>query len=189
MTTSSAATIPAPSTDSKHLVESGQRYYVPNYKPREMILDRGKNARLWDKDGNEYVDLGSGIAVCSLGHANPDLIAALTEQANKLWHTSNIFFTEPPIRLAEALVSATKFAKRVYFCNSGTEANEAAIKLVRKYASSKGRPPEKREIITFTGSFHGRTLAAVTATAQPKYQEGYEPLPGGFTYVAFNDFD
>lgn len=189
MTSSTTATIHAPSSDSKHLVENGQRYYVPNYKPREMILDRGKNARLWDKDGNEYIDLGSGIAVCSLGHANPDLIAALTEQANKLWHTSNIFFTEPPIRLAEALVSATKFARRVYFCNSGTEANEAAIKLVRKYASSKGRPPEKREIITFTGSFHGRTLAAVTATAQPKYQEGYEPLPGGFTYVAFNDFD
>lgn len=187
--TATVAPLKAPSSESQKLVKTGQTYYVPNYKPREMILDHGKNARIWDLDGNEYIDLGSGIAVCSLGHADPDLIAAMTEQANKLWHTSNIFFTEPPIRLAEALVNATKFARRVYFCNSGTEANEAAIKLVRKYASSKGRPAERREIITFTGSFHGRTLAAVTATAQPKYQEGYEPLPGGFSYVAFNDFD
>jgi acetylornithine/N-succinyldiaminopimelate aminotransferase len=154
-----------------------------------MILDKGKGARIWDADGNEFIDLGGGIAVCSLGHADPDLIKALTDQAQKLWHTSNIFFTEPPVRLAEELVEASGFAKRVYFCNSGTEANEAAIKLVRKYAANNGRPPEKREIITFTGSFHGRTLAAVTATAQPKYQEGYEPLPGGFTYLPFNDFD
>lgn len=177
------------SSASKTLVQTGQNYYVQNYKPREMILDHGKNARIWDLDGNDYIDLGSGIAVCSLGHANPDLIEALTSQAKKLWHTSNIFFTEPPIHLAEGLVKATKFAKRAYLCNSGTEANEAAIKLVRKYAASKNRAADKREIITFTGSFHGRTLAAVTATAQPKYQEGYEPLPGGFTYVAFNDFE
>lgn len=177
------------SSASRELVEKGQTYYLPNYKPREMILDRGKGARIWDADNNEYIDLGSGIAVCSLGHTDPDLVKALTEQANKLWHTSNIFFTAPPVLLAEELVKASGFAKRVYFSNSGTEANEAAIKLVRKYASSNGRPPEKREIITFTGSFHGRTLAAVTATAQPKYQEGYEPLPGGFTYVPFNDFD
>lgn len=180
----------APLSDaSRALVEKGQQYYLPNYKPREMILDHGKGARIWDADNNEYIDLGSGIAVCSLGHADPDLVKALTEQAGKLWHTSNIFFTAPPVLLAEELVKASGFAKRVYFSNSGTEANEAAIKLVRKYAANNGRPPEKREIITFTGSFHGRTLAAVTATAQPKYQEGYEPLPGGFTYVPFNDFD
>lgn len=177
------------SSTSEKLVKAGQEYYVPNYKPREMILDHGKNARVWDLEGNEYIDLGSGIAVCSLGHADPDLIRAINEQAQKLWHTSNIFFTEPPIRLAETLVKSAPFARRAYFCNSGAEANEAAIKLVRKYAAGKGRGPEKREIITFTGSFHGRTLAAVTATAQPKYQEGYEPLPGGFTYVAFNDFE
>lgn len=182
-------TIAPLSNASRELVQKGQSYYLPNYKPREMILDHGKGARLWDADGNEYIDLGSGIAVCSLGHADPDLVKALTEQAGKLWHTSNIFFTAPPILLAEELVNASGFAKRAYFCNSGAEANEAVIKLVRKYAADKGRPPEKREIITFTGSFHGRTLAAVTATAQPKYQEGYEPLPGGFTYVPFNDFD
>lgn len=182
-------TISPLSETSRSLVQKGQQYYLPNYKPREMILDKGKGARIWDADGNEFIDLGSGIAVCSLGHADPDLVSALTEQAGKLWHTSNIFFTRPPIELAEELVKASGFAKRVYFSNSGTEANEAAIKLVRKYAASKGRGPEQREIITFTGSFHGRTLAAVTATAQPKYQEGYEPLPGGFTYVPFNDFD
>lgn len=161
---------------------------MPNYKPREMILDHGKGARLWDLDGKEYIDLAAGIAVSSLGHQDPDLLAALTEQAHKLWHTSNVFFTEPPIRLAEALVEAAGFAERVYFCNSGAEANEAAIKLVRKYAADRGKPPEARNIITFTGSFHGRTLAAVTATAQPKYQQGYEPLPGGFIYCdGFND--
>lgn len=174
---------------SSNLIKAGQTYYLPNYKPREMILERGKGARIWDADNNEFIDLGSGIAVCSLGYGDKDLIKALTDQAEKLWHTSNIFFTEPPIKLAETLVKASNFAKRVYFCNSGTEANEAAIKLVRKYAANNGRTPEKREIITFHGSFHGRTLAALTATAQPKYQEGYEPLPGGFTYVPFNDFD
>ncbi|MEP7187203.1 MAG: acetylornithine/succinylornithine family transaminase, partial [Rhodanobacter sp.] len=127
------------------------------------------------------------IAVNALGHQDPDLLEALTIQAYKLWHASNVFYTEPPLRLAEELVHASGFAERVFLCNSGAEANEAAIKLVRKWASSKGRGPELRTIMTFTGSFHGRTLATVTATAQPKYQEGYEPLPGGFRYLPFND--
>lgn len=173
---------------SAELVKKGQDYYVPNYKPREMILDHGKGAKLWDLDGNEYIDLAAGIAVSSLGHQDPDLVEALITQAKKLWHTSNVFFTEPPIRLAEGLVNSVGWAKRVYLCNSGTEANEAAIKLVRKYAADKGRTPEQRNIISFNGSFHGRTLAAVTLTAQPKYQQGYEPLPGGFIYCdTFND--
>lgn len=173
---------------SQELVAKGQRYYTPNYKPREMILDRGKGARVWDLDGTDYVDLAAGIAVSSLGHQDPDLLAALHEQSGKLWHTSNVFFTEPPIRLAEALVTSSGFAERVYLCNSGAEANEAAIKLVRKYAADRGKPPESRNIITFVGSFHGRTLATVTATAQPKYQHGFEPLPGGFVYCEhFND--
>ncbi len=175
---------------SKELVYKGKAYFTPNYKPREMILDHGKGARLWDLDGNEYIDFGAGIAVCSLGHQDPDLLAALDAQSRKLWHTSNIFFTEPAIRLAEALVEAVPFARRVYFANSGAEANEAAIKLIRKWATGQGRAPHQREIITFTGSFHGRTLATVTATAQPKYQQGYEPLPGGFVYCPkFNDLD
>lgn len=169
------------------LLGYGRDYYLPVYKPRELVLERGLGARLWDADGRDYIDFGAGIAVCSLGHCDPDLVAALTAQAGTLWHTSNVFYSEPPLRLAQELVAASRFAERVFLCNSGTEANEAAIKLVRKWAAAQGRAPERRVIVTFRGSFHGRTLAAVTATAQPKYQEGYEPLPGGFRYVDFND--
>ncbi len=175
--------------NSKKLIAAGRQYYTLAYKPREMIMDRGKGAMVWDLDGNDYVDLGAGIAVSALGHRNDELLKALTAQAKKLWHTSNIFYTEPPVKLAEELVKSSGFARRAFLTNSGTEANEGAIKLARKYAADKGRPPEKREIITFTGSFHGRSLAAVTATAQPKYQAGFEPLPAGFRYVPFNDFD
>jgi acetylornithine/N-succinyldiaminopimelate aminotransferase len=170
-----------------HLLALGRDVYLPVYRQRELILDRGQGARVWDSEGREYIDLSAGIAVCGLGHNDPDLVAALTEQAGKLWHTSNVFYSEPPLRLAQELVSASRFASRVFLCNSGAEANEAAIKLVRKWASAQGRAPDRRVIVTFRGSFHGRTLAAVTATAQPKYQEGYEPLPGGFRYVDFND--
>lgn len=173
--------------DTASLLELGHQYYLPVYRPRELVLERGAGSRLWDSEGREYVDFAAGIAVCSLGHADPDLHAALVEQAGKVWHTSNIFYSEPPLRLAAELVGASRFAERVFFCNSGAEANEAAIKLVRKWAAARGRPPQQRVIVTFRGSFHGRTLAAVTATAQPKYQEGYEPLPGGFRYVDFND--
>ena len=169
------------------LVDLGKRYWLPVYKPRELVLDRGKGARVWDTEQRDYIDFGAGIAVNALGHQDPDLLAALTEQAHKLWHSSNVFYTEPPLHLAQELVEASGFAERVFLCNSGAEANEAAIKLVRKWATSQGRPPERRVIITFRGSFHGRTLATVTATAQPKYQEGYEPLPGGFRYLDFND--
>ena len=173
--------------ETETLVESARKHWVPTYAPKSMILDRGQGARVWDIEGNEYLDLGGGIAVSSLGHQDPELLEALHLQAGKLWHTSNLYYTEPAIRLAEEL-TAHSFADRVFFCNSGAEANEAAIKLARKH-SSKVHPPEQREILSFTGSFHGRTLATVTATAQPKYQEGYEPLPGGFRYCPFNDFD
>ena len=174
-------------SDTADLLAAGQHYYLPVYRPREVILERGQGARVWDRDGNEYLDLSAGIAVCGLGHNDPDLVAALTEQAGKLWHTSNVFYSEPPLRLAEELVTASRFATRVFLCNSGAEANEAAIKLIRKWATAQGRAPDRRVILTFRGSFHGRTMATVTATAQPKYQEGYEPLPGGFRYVDFND--
>ncbi|MEZ5463802.1 MAG: acetylornithine/succinylornithine family transaminase [Lysobacteraceae bacterium] len=176
-----------PSSDD--LIALGQQRWLPVYRPRDVVLDRGRGARLWDREGRDYVDFAAGIAVCSLGHADPELVAALTEQAGKLWHSSNVFYTEPPLRLAEELVAASRFAERVFLCNSGAEANEAAIKLVRRWAAQQGRPPEKRVILTFRGSFHGRTLATVTATAQPKYQEGFEPLPGGFRYTIFNDLD
>ena len=172
---------------AQSLIDLGKRYWLPVYRPRDVVLDHGKGARVWDTQGRDYLDFGAGIAVNALGHQDPDLLEALTTQAHKLWHTSNVFYTEPPLRLAEELVSASGFAERVFLCNSGTEANEAAIKLVRKWAAAQGREADKRVIITFRGSFHGRTLAAVTATAQPKYQEGYEPLPGGFRYLDFND--
>lgn len=169
------------------LIDLGKRYWLPVYKPRDVVLDHGAGARVWDTQGRDYVDFGAGIAVNALGHQDPDLLEALHTQAGKLWHASNVFYTEPPLRLAEELVTASGFAERVFLCNSGAEANEAAIKLVRKWAAAQGRGPERRSIITFKGSFHGRTLATVTATAQPKYQEGYEPLPAGFRYVDFND--
>ena len=174
-------------TDTAQLLALGRDFYLPVYKPRQLILERGRGSRVWDREGREFVDLAGGIAVCGLGHCEPDLTAALVEQAGKLWHTSNVFYSEPPVRLAEELVSASRFAERAFLCNSGAEANEAAIKLVRKWATGQGRAADRRVIVTFRGSFHGRTLAAVTATAQPKYQEGYEPLPGGFRYVDFND--
>ncbi len=169
------------------LLALGRSVLLPIYKQREMILERAEGARVWDSEGRDFIDFGAGIAVCSLGHCSPELTAALVEQAGKLWHVSNVFYSEPPLRLAEELVAASRFATRVFLCNSGSEANEAAIKLVRKWASAQGRGPDRRVIVTCHGSFHGRTLAAVTATAQPKYQQGYEPLPGGFRHVDFND--
>ncbi len=175
----------AQTAKTRELVAVGQRRYVPNYAPKEMILDRGEGARMWDLDGNEYVDLGAGISVTSLGHGDPELARAVSEQAGRLWHVSNLYFAEPVVRLAEELCEGS-FADRVFFCNSGAEANEAAIKLARKHASLR-HGAEKREIVTFHGGFHGRTLATVTATAQPKYHEGFEPLPGGFRYCEFND--
>ena len=176
----------AAETSTDALVATGVRTYVPNYAPKPVVFDHGEGARLWDIDGREYIDLGTGISVNSFGHRHPDLIAAVTGQAGRLFHTSNLYYVEPTVRLAEELVDGT-FAERVFFCNSGAEANEAAIKIVRRRAAEAGRGPEEREIITFEGSFHGRTLATVTATAQPKYHEGFEPMPGGFTYCPFND--
>jgi len=176
--------MPASSTD---LIALGDTRYLPVYRPRRLLLERGQGSRVWDSQGRELIDFAAGIAVCGLGHCHPELLAALNGQAGKLWHTSNGFFSEPPLRLADELVTASRFAERVFLCNSGAEANEVAIKLVRKWAAEQGRTPERRVIVTFRGSFHGRTLATVTATAQPKYQAGYEPLPGGFRYVDFND--
>jgi acetylornithine/N-succinyldiaminopimelate aminotransferase len=177
----------ASDTTTASLLDLGKRYWLPVYKPRDVLLDHGKGSRVWDSEGRDYIDFGAGIAVNALGHQDPDLLDALITQAHKLWHSSNVFYSEPPLHLAEELVRASGFAERVFLCNSGAEANEAAIKLVRKWATAQGRPPERRVILTFQGSFHGRTLATVTATAQPKYQEGYEPLPGGFRYLPFND--
>jgi acetylornithine/N-succinyldiaminopimelate aminotransferase len=172
-------------SSTQGLVEAGRDNYMPNYAPKPIVLDHGKGARIWDLDGTEYIDLSTGIAVNAFGHQHPELLDAFMKQGQKLWHASNIYYVEPAVRLAQEIVDST-FAEQVFFCNSGSEAVEAAIKLVRKHASLSF-PDTKREIITFEGSFHGRTLAAVTATAQPKYHEGFEPLPGGFSHCSFND--
>lgn len=175
------------SISTSQLVAVARERLVPTYRQRELILDRGQGATLWDIDGRDYIDFAAGIAVNALGYGDPDVLAALHGQAGKLWHTSNVFYSEPPLRLAEELIAASGFARRVFFCNSGAEANEAAIKLARRWAAQQGRPPDRRTILSFEGSFHGRTLATVAATAQPKYQAGFEPLPGGFRYVGYND--
>ena len=158
---------------------------APNYAPAAIIPVRGEGSRLWDQDGREYIDFAGGIAVTGLGHAHPRLVAALTEQAQKLWHVSNVLTNEPALKLARRLCELT-FAERVFFANSGAEANEAALKLARKY-STDHFGPDKREIIAFTPSFHGRTLFTVTVGGQPKYTEGFEPLPPGVSHVPFND--
>lgn len=158
---------------------------VPNYAPAAIIPVRGEGSRLWDQEGRDYIDFAGGIAVTVLGHAHPKLVAALTEQGQKLWHVSNVLVNEPALKLARRLCELT-FAERVFFANSGAEANEAALKLARKYATDHGGP-DKREIIAFTPSFHGRTLFTVTVGGQAKYTEGFEPLPPGITHVPFND--
>jgi len=158
---------------------------TPNYAPAAMVPVRGAGSRVWDQEGREYIDFAGGIAVTVLGHAHPKLVAALTEQAQKLWHVSNVLVNEPALKLAQRLCELT-FAERVFFANSGAEANEAALKLARKYAAEHGGP-DQREIIAFTPSFHGRTLFTVTVGGQAKYTEGFEPLPPGITHVPFND--
>ena len=169
------------------IVDLGHKSYTPNYKPRDIVFHSGCGSYLRDLDGNEYLDLGSGIGVNCLGHRHPDIVEALNEQASRLWHTSNIYFSEPPVRLAAEIIDKT-FAEKIFFCNSGAEANEAAIKVARKFAH-ENYAPVKRVIVTFEGSFHGRTIGSVAATAQPKYHEGFGPLPGGFRYCPFNDLN
>ncbi|WP_416426154.1 aspartate aminotransferase family protein [Pseudomonas sp. App30] len=158
---------------------------VPNYAPAAFIPVRGAGSRVWDQAGRELVDFSGGIAVNVLGHAHPALVNALTEQANKVWHVSNVFTNEPALRLAHKLVDAT-FADRVFFCNSGAEANEAAFKLARRVAHDKFGP-EKYEIIAATNSFHGRTLFTVSVGGQPKYSDGFGPKITGITHVPYND--
>ena len=170
---------------TEELMVRSNKYIIGTYRRQPVVLVKGSGARVWDSDGKEYLDFVAGIAVCSLGHSNPKVVAALQRQAELLTHVSNLYYTEPQIRLAGMLVE-NSFADKVFFCNSGAEANEAAIKLARKYAydNLKG---DRYEIITMRGSFHGRTLAAITATAQEKFHVGFAPLPEGFRYVPFND--
>ncbi|MCG8708225.1 aspartate aminotransferase family protein [Brenneria sp. 4F2] len=158
---------------------------VPVYAPADFILTRGEGSRIWDQQGKEYIDFAGGIAVNALGHCHPDVMAALTEQAGKLWHIGNGYTNEPVLRLAKQLIDAT-FADKVFFCNSGAEANEAALKLARKYAHDSGTP-DKNRIVAFKNAFHGRTLFTVTTGGQPKYSKDFAPLPGAIDHLPYND--
>ncbi len=171
--------------NTKEIMEIGQQYVMNTYGRLPMALVRGEGVYVWDAEGNRYLDFVAGLAVNSLGHCHPAVVEAIREQAGTLMHVSNMYWIEPQVRLAKLLAENSALDK-VFFCNSGAEANEGAIKLARKYAR-KYLGSDKYEIITMEKSFHGRTLAAITATAQPKYQKDLEPLPEGFRYVPFND--
>lgn len=164
------------------LIELGQKYVMNTYKRLPYVLVKGSGAYVWDSEGNKYLDFVSGIAVNSLGHCPPVVTEAIREQAEKLIHCSNLYWIEPQIKLAKLLVE-NSCCHKAFFCNSGTEANEAAIKLARKWG--KGR----YEIITMEKSFHGRTFGSLAATGQAKYQDAFRPLPAGFKHVPFNDLE
>ena len=158
---------------------------VPNYNPAKMVPVRGLGSRVWDQAGNEFIDFAGGIAVNALGHCHPELVNALTEQGQKLWHLSNVFTNEPALRLAKKLPDYT-FAERVYFANSGAEANEAALKLARRFALEQFGE-HKQKIIAFTQGFHGRTFFTVTVGGQPAYSDGFGPKPGAVEHCDYND--
>jgi len=166
---------------------------VPSYAPGAFVPVSAKGSRVKDRSGRVLIDLAGGIAVTALGHCHPRVVKALKRQADRLWHVSNVVTNEPALELASKLVART-FAERVFFCNSGAEANEAALKLARRVASDRevvdGKRPKvarRHEIVAFDNAFHGRTLLTVTATGQKKYLEGYGPLPAGIRHVPYND--
>ena len=160
---------------------------APNYSPAQMIPVRGEGSRIWDQEGREYIDFSGGIAVNCLGHCHPELVEVLNAQGNQLWHLSNLYTNEPAIRLAKQLVDAS-FAEKVFFANSGAEANEAALKLARRYAVDHFGP-EKSQIIACLQGFHGRTFFTVSVGGQPVYSDGFGPKPDAIDHVPFNDLD
>ncbi len=164
------------------LAEKYQEFVIPTYGRFDLDIARGSGCRVWDFDGREYLDFGAGIAVCSLGHAHPEITAAISGQAATLVHTSNLYRTAPQAALAEQLVKLAGPGK-VFFCNSGAEANEGLIKLARRF----GSPTQRHEILTFEGSFHGRTMAGISATGQQKVKAGFGPLLEGFQHLPFGD--
>ena len=169
---------------TEELIALSDRYIMSTYKRFPIVLTRGLGVHVWDSDGKPYLDLVGGIAVCALGHSHPRVVEAVKRQVELLTHVSNLYHIENQIHLAQLLVENSCLDK-VFFCNSGAEANEAAIKLARKYASEK--MAGKYELITMQDSFHGRTLATVTATGQDRFHAGFAPLPEGFRYVPYND--
>jgi acetylornithine/N-succinyldiaminopimelate aminotransferase len=171
--------------DSQTLMMLSEKYIANTYSRYPIVLVRGKGTRVWDVEGKEYLDFVAGLAVCNLGHCHPRVVRAIQDQAAKLIHVSNFYYIEPQIQLA-SLLCKHSFADKVFFCNSGAEANEGAMKLARKYAKDK-MGSDRFEIITMEGSFHGRTFATLTATGQEKFHKGYSPLMPGFKYVPFNN--
>ena len=188
------------STESQETLELYKQFVVPNYGRFDLRLARGEGTRVWDEEGNEYLDFGAGIAVCSIGHCHPRVVAALTKQLGTLVHTSNLYYTRPQALLAQRLVGCVGHPGKIFFCNSGAEANEALYKIARKFGNECEPPPplhtvgelvsterNRFEIITFEQSFHGRTLAGISATGQEKVKKGFEPMVQGFVTVPFND--
>lgn len=173
--------------NTQQVVALNDQYLMNTFGQRGISLARGKGTRVWDLEGKEYLDFFSGISVNNLGHCHPKIVEAICRQAGQLIHCTNLYYKEPTMRLAQALVEHC-FADRVFFCNSGAEANEAAMKLARKYAK-EAFSPKKTDYITFTNSFHGRTFATLTATGQKKIHNGFEPLFPGVSYAGFNDLD
>jgi len=171
---------------NKEIIALNERYLFPIYARAPIALVRGQGCRVWDADGNEYLDFFASTVVTALGHAHPGVTQAIVEQAGKILHVSNLHHSEPQAVLAELLCTHS-FADRVFLCNSGAEANEAAIKLARKYGADQGGG--RFEILSAVGSFHGRTIATITATGQEKVRTGFQPLPDGFRYFAFDDVE
>ena len=169
----------------KTIIDKAEQYIFPTYTRSPVVLTKGKGMKVWDSEGKEYLDFASGIAVLNVGHLHPRVVEAIHKQSKTLMHVSNLYYSEPQIKLAELLVKHS-FADKVFFCNSGAEANEAAIKLARKVKKDKGES-NRYEIITMENSFHGRTMATLSATGQKKFHHGFEPLLDGFTYVPFNN--
>lgn len=173
--------------DTKKIIKQYEKFVAPTYARLPIVLVKGKGSKVWDSDSREYLDFFPGWAVSGLGHCHPAVVKAIKSQAGKMLHVSNNYYNELQAELAEAIIKHS-FDGKVFFSNSGAEANEAAIKLTRRYFNIV-RGQDKFEIITMENSFHGRTLATITATGQTKYQEGFSPLPPGFKYVPFNDLD
>ncbi|MEE8423736.1 MAG: acetylornithine transaminase [Thermodesulfobacteriota bacterium] len=170
---------------TEELINLSKQHITNTYTRFPVVITKGAGCKVWDTEGREYLDFVSGLAVCNLGHSHPDVVKAIKDQAERLIHISNLYYSLPQINLAELLCD-NSFADKVFFCNSGAEANEAAIKLARKHAVDRGYE-NKFQIVTMKMSFHGRTLATLSATAQEKFHKGYEPLVEKFTYVPFND--
>lgn len=186
----SSSTSTAPATRTSKDIELAKQVLLQNYKQQPVVLVKGEGVHVWDAEGNKYLDLICGIATCALGHCHPAVVDAAKKQLETLWHVSNVFYSEPQVQLAERLTRASGLPNaRAFFCNSGAEANEALIKLARRYQHEVKGQKARSEIITFEGGFHGRTLATVTATAQPKYHQGFEPLPQGFHYAQLGNLE